>query len=120
MFNWFKKTTGHKNDWRDKIEVGDILLDKGKFPRVVRGVAYRTKGKLAGRLLGIDLVIQRCSWTGRCYTAIGRADLKQRGFVPTGKKKTSINFIDKLIAHDLMYTEKSKQKLSCCMVKGIT
>jgi len=108
--------------WLDEIEVGDILLSGSGVERVVRSANYfkpRDRFGRGGKLYGITFVIQKCSWTHRCYTMLTRADLKTRKFTPTGKKKQTVDLIDKLIAHDILYHDIDKQRLDCCAVKGI-
>lgn len=102
-------------DWLEQIKIGDILLENGKSERIVRAVHM----KKSGMLYGVSFVIQRCSWTGRCHTTVSRSDLKTRKFANPGKSKSEADLVDKLIAHDLLYWQKDKQRLDCCDVKGI-
>lgn len=113
---------GQEWEWLDKVEAGDILMASSGVMRVVRSVSKTTKpyrGRSVGHLYGISLVILNCSWTGSCLTHINRSDLKLRKFSPTGKRKQKVEFIDKLIAHDVLYDYRFKRKLSCCDVKGV-
>ncbi len=101
--------------WLDQIKIGDILLERGKSERTVREI-NRYKN---GTMRSVSFSILRCSWTHRCYTTVTRSELKTRRFSHSGKRKESASPIDKLIAHDLIYWEKEKQRLDCCDVKGI-
>jgi hypothetical protein len=67
-------------DWRDDIQVGDILFTRRGHPRVVRAVSRRK----SGHLHCITLAIKRCSWTGRCYTVMNRHDIKHQGMSHSG------------------------------------
>lgn len=67
------------HDWRDFLRAGDILLSRNGTPRIVRRVHYKKNGFL----FGVSLVIQRRSWTNRCYTILCRSDLAGRGYRKT-------------------------------------
>src|SRR3990167_315208 len=99
--------------WIDEIKVGDILLEHGRSERVVRSVS-RSK---TGLVCYVGFSIKRCSWTGRCYTIISRADLKARGFVPTGKAYALNSELDREIDLDLKYRD--RVAVTCCAVKGV-
>lgn len=105
--------------WMNHISVGDVLKDANGTLRVVRSVAYRKQGRLAGRLLGVAFAIKRCSWTGRCYTHVGFNDLAMRGFKPTGIRRKLLGKIDRKIAHDLEYDNRFKPQLTCCDIRGV-
>ena len=104
-----------RRDWRDRIKVGDVLLERNKTQRVVREVSYRKDGFI----WGVHFAIKRCSWTRRCYTVLCRSDLKQRGFVPAGARVRLDQPIDKKIARDLEYDNRFNQRLTCCDVEGV-
>lgn len=109
--------------WLDDIQPGDVLLERGDInkPRVVRAVRRHPKGDRYGRdglLAGITFTIKHCSWVERCYTMLGRADLKTRKFAPSGVRKQSMTTLDKMIALDLTKSAHEKH-LDCCDVRGV-
>lgn len=75
------RTYGKVLDWRDSIKEGDVLYEGGdpRRPRRVRKVSRRHNGLFLGCVTFTKL---NESWTRRCYTVIGRPDLKTRGFTP--------------------------------------
>lgn len=99
-------------DWRDALEVGDIIRSKAGTERVVRKV---TKG--AGRLYSIHLTILHCSWTHRAYTLLTRYDLGQRGFQPTGRRYHCDTALDHAIRREV--NDYNLKVLDCCDVKGV-
>lgn len=101
-------------DWRDKIQIGDVLENKGG-QRIVRKVSYDSRGKLRF----VHFAIKRCSWTHACYTLYSRYELDYLGYRPTGVRKTKMTLLDKRILHDIMAHGKIKRTLDCCDVKGI-
>ncbi len=105
---------GKVKDWRDEIRPGDILIYNGN-PRVVRHATYWH----GGFLHCVDFVILKCSWTRSATTCVNRVDLKSRKFTPSGKMKTSMALVDKLIARDLLYENRFKRKLFCWDVVGV-
>lgn len=99
-------------DWRDEIQVGDVLYSKSGTPRVVRSVSKRR-----GFLGCVKFTIRKCSWTGRCYTVVSRSDLKWRGFTPSGVRKTEMTLMDKRINRAII--DYNYRKLDCCDVRAI-
>lgn len=102
--------------WLDKIQEGDILLEQGRSERVVRNAHYGKNGKL----YSVTFTIKHCSWTGRCYTVLIRADLKTRRFAPTGKKYKAKTELDTKIKEEVNNSYNPPEiKLHCCDVKGV-
>ena len=54
----------------DSLSAGDLVRRNGRL-RVVRDVAR----KAGGRVRSVTFSIQRCSWTRRPYTTVGRSDM---------------------------------------------
>lgn len=109
--------------WIDKIQPGDVLLERGDVdkPRVVRAVCRFKKGDRYGRdglVRSVTFTTKRCSWVKRCYTILGRADLKTRKFAPSGARKQAMTTLDKMIALDITKWSHEK-RLDCCNVRGI-
>jgi len=114
MGRWFRKDM--QLDWRDRIKPGDVLLERGKSPRVVRTVTYRPNGFL----VAVNFTIKRCSWTGRCYTTVCRTDLGWRKFAPAGVTVKTVTDMDKMILRDIETPgPRTLYALDCCDVRGI-
>lgn len=105
--------------WIDDIQVGDILLEKGKSPRVVRKVSRIKKGPRTGKVHALSFTIKKCSWTGACHTTIVRTDLKTRKFSPTGKKAALNGELDKQIEANVALGDNTLATIHCCDVKGV-
>ncbi len=100
-------------DWRDTLQVGDVLLTKSGSPRIIRRVYYRKNGFIGG----IRLTIKRCSWTKLCYTSIGRVDLEQRKFRKSNIRITKLkSLLDDKINEEMKFDHR---KLSCRSVRGV-
>ena len=106
-------------DWRDRLVVGDVISERGGPHRIVRHVVHRKNGLL----IGLNLTIRHCSWTHRCYTAVMRNDLKNRGFrkvhnVRVELKRTGI---DRQISRAIGQVGGPRKSfiLTCCDVEGI-
>lgn len=109
--------TEFSDSWLDRLCIGDIVYEGGSpsRPRVVRNVSYCKSGLLRS----VTFSIRRRSWTGRCYTVVGRTDLKTRCFAPARACIKNFTLLDKMIAHDILYWDKSKQRVSPADVRGI-
>ena len=110
--------TSHINDsWLDQLRIGDIVYEGGNpsRARVVREASFGKKGLLSS----VTFSIRRRSWTGRCFTVVSRTDLKTRCFAPAGARVKKFTLLDKMIAHDILYWDKSKQRVSPADVRGI-
>lgn len=92
-------------DWRDTLQVGDVLLTPSRDMRVVRHVTYNKNGYLRA----VNLAIRQCSWTGRAYTCYFRTDLETLGFHKAGVRARLTSEMDKKLEHDLMYENRFKQ-----------
>lgn len=107
--------------WIDQIQVGDVLLERGEVPRVVRAVSHFPANDRFGRagfVRGVTFTIKHCSWVKRCTTTLNRTDLKTRRFKPSGHRRQQPTLLDKLIALDLTKDSHNK-RLDCCDVRGI-
>ncbi len=109
--------------WLDEIQPGDVLLERGDINklRVVRAVCRYPKGDRYGRdgfVRSVTFTIKHCSWVERCYTVLGRPDLKSRKFTPSGARKQAMTTLDKMIALDIT-KDSNEKRLDCCDVKGI-
>jgi hypothetical protein len=108
----------HINDqWLDALKIGDIVYEGGN-PARARVVREVTMGK-KGLLRCVTFSIRRRSWTGRCFTIVTRTDLKTRCFTPARARVKSFTLLDKMIAHDILYWDKSKQRVRPADVRGI-
>ena len=97
----------------DSLQVGD-LIRINNLTRVVRGVAHKRGGKVRS----ITFSIQRCSWTRRPYTVLGRSDLYlctlhvvKRGY---GVQRTGL---EALLQKDV--EDHNSRILECCDVIGM-
>lgn len=102
-------------EWMKAIVVGSVITNGGKW-RIVRDVTRYHNGDLRC----VDLVIQHCSWTHRCYTVVHANDLIQRGFrlVPV-KPRTLRNSMDLKIKRAIHEPAWQKKSLTCCDVEGM-
>ena len=82
-------------DWMLNIRTGDILLEHGTKPRVVR--EFSKYFKYGYWHVHVTFTIKRRSWTNRCYTILNNEDLCQRKFVPSYYRKVNMSYIDKKI-----------------------
>jgi len=99
-------------EWMRNIREGDVLVSRTGFRRIVRrAVHFRS-----GDLYMVWMTIQRCSWTGRCYTVKTYNDLIFEGFTPAGYALTLTKDLDKRIADEFHKLDKG---LTCCDVEGI-
>jgi len=101
-------------DWMAKVQVGDVLVNRLGFYRVVRGVSHRN-----GRLISLTFTIRHCSWTGRCHTNVDAHTLRAHGYEPTRARSKLASEIDRKIAHDLQYENRFSPLLNCCDVRGV-
>jgi len=108
--SWRRASTVEK-DWRDNIRNGDILR-KGDTFRVVREAHYRANMQLNS----VVMVIKHASWTGRCYTYLGRNDLAQYGFSPVKARAKMATEMDKVVNHCIHI---GCDKLTPSFVKGM-
>lgn len=99
--------------WMAYVKAGDVLQTPSGDLRIVRKI-YRFED---GDLRSADFAIRRCSWTGRAYTAKNFTDLMGWYFVLA--RELPDDKISKKLAHDLRYSKRFDQKLTCCDVRGI-
>ena len=99
--------------WFDTVKRGDVLIDKFGNERIVRAV-HKYKSNIC-----LTFAIRHCSWTGRCYTVLNKADLIYRGFRYSGVTLPLKDPIDKAIDHDITYEHRFRQKTPCCKVVAI-
>ena len=104
---------GMKKDWRDRIQIGDVLRSGSGALRVVRKASYDKHGYLSA----VAFTIKGCSWTRRCYTMINRSDLKVTGYRATRQKYSLGTELDKQI-HKAIHER--TWNLRCCDVVGIS
>lgn len=105
-------------DWRDDLQEGDVLSN-GRTFRVVRGVSYWKHGPSKGLLWGVSVSIQRCSWTGRCFTLLTASDLLTLGFAKVEGVRVKLNTeLDRRIHRDVHGSWRSREA-SCCDVIGV-
>lgn len=104
------------DDWIKNIKIGDILLSGRNTVRVVRRV---TKSKKYDRL-SVAFLINRCSWTGRCYTVYTNVDLKILGYKPTGVNIKLDSDFDVAVEKEINFKDcRDPVKIKCCDVTGI-
>lgn len=102
--------------WIKKIKVGDVLLAPSGALRIVRRVSHL--GKSIPRTI-VYFTIQRCSWTGRCYTVINGNDLRQMRYQPTTATFPLNTKFDRLIAADFSKRDAKECRFHCCDVRGV-
>ena len=103
-----------KHNWMQDVQVGDVLVSgRGTF-RIVRDVKQKGDGCI------VSFVIRHCSWTHRPYTVLFPADLKTRGYKPTGIRVKLKGQFDRIIKKELDRTRRGDPPvLTCCDVIGI-
>lgn len=102
--------------WIAKIQKGDILRGPSGL-RVVREVSHSVNRW--GTRTSVYFAIQRCSWTGRCYTVMNQTDLRTLGYMPTGKHWPLNHAFDQLIEEEFKRNSRSGRVLGCCDVAGV-
>lgn len=110
-----------ERDWTNKLEVGDVLRTPTGDLRVVRLASHHiitSGGRRPHWRSSVCLTIKHCSWTTRCYTVLNSADLKTRGFRPTGKRVRLQSRLDAEIRRNFG-VDKKDITLHCCDVEGI-
>lgn len=102
--------------WIRNIQVGDVLKSGSGRLRIVRRVS---PGTLPTHFI-VAFLIQRCSWTHRCYTIYNAADLKTLHYTPTGRRLKLKTDFDLIVAEEFELSRKAKSPvLTCCDVIGI-
>jgi len=104
--------------WFDHVKVGDVIARPGGRWRVVREVNRRRNGTLDS----VTLVIQRCSWTGQCYTILNFTDLRNMGYrrISGASLRLKKCGIDAKIRQAITARGgEGKKILTCCDVVGI-
>ena len=100
--------------WFSRLRVGDVITNGGAW-RVVRAVSRYQNADLRS----VRVVIQRCSWTHRCYTVLNAVDLRTFGYRLVPVKRRRLNKqIDKRI-HIAIHEPGTKKSLTCCDVEGV-
>ena len=108
-----------RHDWRDKLQVGDILQAPSGRLRIVRKVKRHPDDP--SYVSHVGMVILKCSWTHRCDTVFNRSDLKTVGFKKVRKKPVKLDSaIDRKIEKDMKQVDKRKCKLTCCDLRGLS
>ncbi len=107
-------------DWRDSLEVGDVITNGGSW-RIVRKVSrWSNHWSKETRVRSITLAIRHCSWTHRCYTVVTRSDLKQRGFKKVAARvQLKSSGIDAKIKAAIHQDSWEPKLLTCCDVEGL-
>lgn len=109
-------------DWRDTIQVGDILITPSGDWRVVRDVKYwPTEGQYKSRhgLLGfLDLAIRRCSWTGRPHRTLSRACIAGWSKLQGARAKLGTEADEKLRIDILTKRRVEELHYDCCDAKA--
>lgn len=108
----------------NRLQEGCVIREKrsGRL-RVVRKVSKLESANFkrtlkVGDTFAVQLVILRCSWTGRCLTTLGITDLKSRFDLTSYRVKLNSD-IDAIIKYETKRTPGQPQKLSCCSVRGL-
>lgn len=104
-------------DWRDTLNVGDVLISKHRDLRVVREVHYMD----TGHIRSVTLAIRRCSWTKKSFTIINRTDLHSRGFTKAGVRARLNKPMDALFEYALQDENRFSERpcLTCFDVQGL-
>lgn len=103
--------------WFNHVKVGDVITRPGGRWRVVREVNRRNDGSL----YSVTLVIQRCSWTGQCYTTLNFTDLRTMKYrrIPGASVVLKTRGIDAKIRRAIQTRGgRGKEILTCCDVVG--
>ena len=105
--------------WTVRLKVGDVVRARSGTLRVVRSVIHSYKYGFVR--VSVTFAIQRCSWTGRCYTTYTGNDLVQMGFRPTRAKWHLRTAIDRAIDEEIQKKKRRDHSigLTCCDVEGI-
>lgn len=98
-------------DWRDTLEVGDVVQYPSGLLRVVRQVSYWND-----RMQCVTFSIKACSWTRRCYAVLTRHDLRSAGAWKVGIKVNLKSSIDRKILEDI---QKNTRHFYCHQVKNL-
>jgi hypothetical protein len=101
-------------------QAGDILRAPNGVLRVVRHVSLcnNARAQCIERKTWIFFTIRRCSWTRRCYTLYNIAELREMGYVHTGKRVAK--WADKFQERIDRVIESGSAELTCCDVEGIS
>lgn len=100
-------------EWMRTVKVGDVLVNARGTYRVVRDVTRFPNANLAT----LTFTINRCSWTGRCYTVMNFTDARMHGYRPAHARSKLNGPLDGRIAKAI--ADPSDHSLTCCAVKGI-
>lgn len=98
------------------IRVGTIIRTPSGY-RVVRAVKHwppRRNNVMPG--VSVTFTIMRRSWTGRCYTILGRSDLRCRHYQPTTAKLPLRDKLSRKIAREV---ERGTKTITPEQVAGI-
>lgn len=101
--------------WFTTLQVGDVIARPGGPWRVVRAISRRAYG-----LYAVTLLIQRCSWTGRCYTILNATDLRVQGYKPVRAARWPCRTeFDRRVQAAIHQPAWEPKALRCCDVVGI-
>lgn len=110
----------------DSLDVGSIISTKSGVLRVVRNVTRFGPKKMyksppEGSVKLVAVTINRCSWTKRPYTFIGRATLKKHYDLVSGVHVKQESLESNQFQHEFMGELKSGRPpiMKCCDVKQI-
>lgn len=101
-----------KKDWRDRLQVGDVVAYPSGLLRVVREVTYQSNGYL----LAVAFSIKACSWTKRSYTIVDRAQLNTVKAKPMGVRVNLRSRLDRMLLEDI---QDKTRHFYCHQVKNL-
>lgn len=111
-------------DWRDTIQVGDILITPSGDWRVVRDVSYWPQDNWCksrqGLLAYVDVAIRKCSWTHRPYRTMDRNTIAAWSKLQGARAKLGTEADKKLLADITDKSGKYVEELNydCCDAKA--
>lgn len=104
--------------WINRIKRGDVLRSPSGKLRIVREVHHHDSGSINKTY--VTFAIQRCSWTGRCFTVYTGNDLRGGGWRPVGASVKLNTKFDRLIQWEIVERPLPAEiKIHCCDVVGI-
>ncbi len=103
--------------WMRTLKVGDVIARPTGPWRIVRSLLRRPDGTLHS----VNVTINHCSWTGRCYTVLTRAELFNMNYRKLRVKTRRLDTeFDKKIAKAITGDERpGHYTVTCCDVRGI-
>lgn len=109
-------------DWRETIQIGDILITPSGQWRVVREVSYWSDDDWCKSRRGlvdhITLAIRKCSWTGRPYRTLSRTCIGGWSKLEGARAKLDTEADERL--HADIVSKRSVEDLNydCCDAKA--